>query len=1115
MQPRPRPSFPHWQLLLALATLAAAALAPAQTAPAASAADLARYDKNNNGILDPDELEAKRLAEAAAEPQLPASDREVITLSPFQVEADNSGYFGANSLSGTRLNSKIEDLAASITVVTKQQLLDTAAIDLNDIFRNESNTEGIYQFTDFVIDRGNVVDNVAQNPETANRVRGLTAANVARGSFAASGVIPVDTYNVDAVEISRGPNANIFGLGEAAGTINVITSKALMNREITSFSLRADSSDGYRATFDINRPLLQDKLGIRVQGMHENREFERKPSRDKTNRLQASVTYQPFRNTTIRGSYESYHNFNSRPNSSTPRDFITPWRAYGSPVWNPLFGTTGGWRPLDGSTYTAVAAAQEVTLPLGLAPQFTTFWNRPSWRIVDGNVELYSINRMPAPNQHTPANAGGARRLLQIGTLISRGGGIFGSPALPLFSQPGVTDRSLYDWESINLAAANFGRRKADIYQVELEQFFLNTPRNLLAIQTGFYREDIDDYRRTFIGAADGARMELLIDPNEFHLDGTPNPYFLRPYIGGSEPQAFRYPIENETARATLAYQIDLTREENWTRHLGRQRFAVYGEQRDTDRAPRGLRYRDKVVSNNAWVSATNKTTGAHTSIYPMYYLGDNRGFNVDHAPTAPRRSQGDHTLRWFSSRDNAWINENVTIDELYFALGMERTQIRTQGFVWQGFLLDERIIPTVGYRKDRQRSVGGGGAQLDPATATFNTANLFNYGNNWRSVSGRTETRGIVVKPLSWLSVHYNESDSFQPAPVEYNVFRQLLPNPTGEGKDYGFRLNLLEGKLAISFNKYETFEQDKRSTIGVIMTRIRRLETDGGLDVGGDNDLDDFLYGELIQLHPTWTAAQIEAETERLMGFAPGGLAEFQNLGLNDVNNATSKGKEIEIYYNPTRHWTLKANLTQQEAIDSDLSPNAQLYIDQRLPLWTSIRGPATGQLWWETGAGAQNPRTFYESIVLAPLKLAITNQGKPKPQTREWRFNMTTNFKLAGVTDQRWLKNLDIGGSARWEDRGAIGFMAGPADPDGVVRELDGNRPVYDKARWSFDFAAGYNLRLFDNRVRCRLQLNVRDVFESGELRPVAVNPDGTPWNFRIIDPRQFILTATFDL
>ena len=36
-----------------------------------------------------------------------------------------------------------------------------------------------------------------------------------------------------------------------------------------------------------------------------------------------------------------------------------------------------------------------------------------------------------------------------------------------------------------------------------------------------------------------------------------------------------------------------------------------------------------------------------------------------------------------------------------------------------------------------------------------------------------------------------------------------------------------------------------------------------------------------------------------------------------------------------------------------------------------------------------------------------------------------------------------------------------------------------------------------------------------FENGRLQAVAVNPDGRPYAFRIIDPRQFILTTTFDL
>jgi hypothetical protein len=48
-----------------------------------------------------------------------------------------------------------------------------------------------------------------------------------------------------------------------------------------------------------------------------------------------------------------------------------------------------------------------------------------------------------------------------------------------------------------------------------------------------------------------------------------------------------------------------------------------------------------------------------------------------------------------------------------------------------------------------------------------------------------------------------------------------------------------------------------------------------------------------------------------------------------------------------------------------------------------------------------------------------------------------------------------------------------------------------------------------------VRTRVQLNVKDAFESGRLQKVAVNPDGSAFAYRIINPRQFILSMAFDL
>jgi outer membrane receptor for ferric coprogen and ferric-rhodotorulic acid len=62
-------------------------------------------------------------------------DSEPILMSPFEVDASGQkGYYSPNTMAGTRLNSKLEDLASSIAVVTKEQMADFALLDINDIF---------------------------------------------------------------------------------------------------------------------------------------------------------------------------------------------------------------------------------------------------------------------------------------------------------------------------------------------------------------------------------------------------------------------------------------------------------------------------------------------------------------------------------------------------------------------------------------------------------------------------------------------------------------------------------------------------------------------------------------------------------------------------------------------------------------------------------------------------------------------------------------------------------------------------------------------------------------------------------------------------------------------
>src|SRR5690606_36994551 len=108
-----------------------------------------------------------------------------------------------------------------------------------------------------------------------------------------------DTYNIESVEISRGPNSNIFGLGPGSGTVNLVPISANATREITSFSTRVDSFGGFRGSLDLNRPLIADKLALRYAAAYEDKGFQLEPSREEIRRMHGAVFYRPFKRTTI------------------------------------------------------------------------------------------------------------------------------------------------------------------------------------------------------------------------------------------------------------------------------------------------------------------------------------------------------------------------------------------------------------------------------------------------------------------------------------------------------------------------------------------------------------------------------------------------------------------------------------------------------------------------------------------------------------------------------------------------------------------------------------------------------------------------------------------------
>ena len=540
--------------------------------------------------------------------------------------------------------------------------------------------------------------------------------------------------------------------------------------------------------------------------------------------------------------------------------------------------------------------------------------------------------------------------------------------------------------------------------------------------------------------------------------------------------------------------------------------MALHGETRRIDTAT--FRFKAFIQDDHPWINQANRFASTVSRGYYKYYVGDKQGQNVDYGPAAVYSLDGRYNLNWFNALTNQWVAEPATLATGGITPSTRtRREIRTESLATQNFFFDNRIVSTFGWRKDKNRSRDSNGATIDASTGLINYDALKVWGP-WVEKAGTTKTAGVVVKPMRWLNAHYNTSDSFLPAVTQYNLYGEVLPNPTGKGKDYGITVALFNQTVVLKINKFTTFQNNSRDGVsGPLATRSIQLDTarvnNGSIAYNFESWATNLANARFTAQGVTPTAAQTSSAVAKIMGLPEGFLDGAIGHSISETNDVSARGLEYELSYNPTRNWTFKANLAQQITIDSNLSPNIQKYIESRLPIWTSATDDA-GALWWTTSNGGI-PRDFFTGSINAPLKLAVANQNKPRSQVREWRFNSLTNYRFSTGR----LKGLGVGGAVRWEDKAAIGFRGGAPDADGIVRVYNANQPLFDKARYYIDFMSSYDLRFAQNKIRARVQLNIRNVLEKGRLQAIGVNPDGSPHTYRIIDPRQIILSTTFDL
>src|SRR5690606_37945547 len=142
-----------------------------------------------------------------------------------------------------------------------------------------------------------------------------------------------------------------------------------------------------------------------------------------------------------------------------------------------------------------------------------------------------------------------------------------------------------------------------------------------------------------------------------------------------------------------------------------------------------------------------------------------------------------------------------------------------------------------------------------------------------------------------------------------------------------------------------------------------------------------------------------------------------------------------------------------------------------------------------------------------VYGPYVNAVAGEGVSVSELRKWRVNFVTNYTFSSGA----LRNVNIGGAVRWQDKTAIGYLPQYND-DADIWVTNVSSPFYGPSETNYDLWAGYRRKLTE-KVMWEIQLNVRDLFADDDLVPIQANPDGTIAQARIPAETTWMITNTF--
>lgn len=271
-------------------------------------------------------------AAMAADPISKTNDKQ-LTLPTVKVKAEREkkpnitkGYVAKSNSTAVKTDTALIDLPQSITVITQELIKDQNMQSIADTVRY---APGV---------------GIAQGE--GNRDTPIFRGNSSTSDMYVDGIRDDvqyyrDLYNIERVDVLKGPNAMIFGRGGSGGLINRATKQANWSNA-REMNVQFGSFDKYRVTGDVNQA-INDDLAVRLSGLWENSRSYRDDFDAGRWGVNPTLTWLPSDQTKVTLGYEHYEDrrtadrgissFNGRPVDTDASTF------FGDPARSPTWAT--------------------------------------------------------------------------------------------------------------------------------------------------------------------------------------------------------------------------------------------------------------------------------------------------------------------------------------------------------------------------------------------------------------------------------------------------------------------------------------------------------------------------------------------------------------------------------------------------------------------------------------------------------------------------------------------------------------------------------------------------------------------------------------------------------